>query len=240
MKRRGNSTNGFTIIELLFSTLVFSVVLLLCLTALLQIGKLYYKGVTTAQTQDSTRDILNEISQAIQFTGIGVTSPTYVAGPDVGVTGNSATANDTGYFCIGATRYTYAIDRQQSDSPDSDVVHHKQIRHVLWQDEPGVCYGATAAVIAALPTIDLNNAYPGGTDGKELIGANMRITRLSIAPLSIDNSTWQIKLSIAYGDDDLLTVYPEDATRKVCKGAQIGTQFCAISEISTIVKRRVL
>ena len=160
-------------------------------------------------------------------------------GPNIAVTGGSPTVNSTGYFCIGATRYTYAIDRQQSEDPTTDTAH-RQIHHVLWQDQPGVCNGAAPAVIAALPKVNLNKADAGGVAGRELLGANMRLTKLGITSLSPDNSTWQINLSVVYGDEDLLVVYPEDSTRKLCKGAQVGTQFCAISELSTIVKRRVL
>ncbi len=239
MKRYRHSSKGFTIIELLFATLVFSVVLLMCLTALVQIGRLYYKGITTSQTQDATRSILDEISQAIQFTGDSVTTPSLVAGPDIPVTGGSATANAIGFFCIGSTRYSYVIDRQQSDNPSTNVTLDRQIRHVLWADVMPACAGATGIVPANLT---LSNPSQGslGTNGRELVGANMRINRLKLISLSPDNSTWQVQLSVDYGDEDLLTVYPEDLTRKVCKGSQVGTQFCAISELSTIVKRRVL
>jgi prepilin-type N-terminal cleavage/methylation domain-containing protein len=44
--RRTSNRSGFTIIELMIATAVFSVVLLLCATALVTIGNMYRRGIT--------------------------------------------------------------------------------------------------------------------------------------------------------------------------------------------------
>ena len=232
MKNRTQARKGFTIVELMFATLVFSVVLLLCLNALVQMGRLYYKGVTTSETQSSARAVLDEISQAIQFSAATIVPPSRVVGPDVAVTGGSATANADGYFCVGTTRYSYVMDRELNSNPSTPVSTFKQVRHVLWADVVPLCQ-------AGMSPVDLTQATPSA-GGRELLGANMRITRLRMTKLSTNDSTWSIQLTVMYGDEDLVTVYPEDTTRKVCKSGQVGTQFCALSELSTIVKRRVL
>lgn len=245
MSRTNNK--GFTIVELLFSTTVFSIVLLLCLTALVQIGRMYYKGVTTSQTQTAARALLDEVSQSIQFSGAGVTPPASLdgssapVGPTIAV-GGSITASAVGYFCVGATRYTFVLDRVQ-DSSAAFNSGRKAIRHVLWADEPGVCNGATPATMATMP-VDLTQVTPSSYNGRDLLGDNMRLIKLKIAQPSVagyasDSSTWMVQISVAYGEDDLLVVDSADSTRRHCKGAQIGTQFCAVSELSTIVKRRV-
>ncbi len=232
MKQRTSSEKGFTIIELMFATLVFSIVLLMCLNALVQMGRLYYKGVTTADTQSTARAVLDEISQAIQFSPVNVVPPSRVVGPDVAVSGGSATANADGYFCVGTTKYSYVMDRELSNNPSTPVSTYKQVRHVLWAEVVPTCQ-------TGLTPAPLDSTTPSA-GGRELLGANMRITRLAMTKISADNSTWSIQLTVMYGDEDLLTVYPEDTTRKVCKSGQAGTQFCALSELSTIVKRRVL
>lgn len=233
---------GFTIVELLFSTAVFSAVLLLCLAALVQIGRLYYKGVTTSQTQQAARGVLDELSQSMQFSGANIQSPTFPDGtvlpvpfgPQINVSG-SITAGAVGYFCIGNIRYTYAMDRMQDKNND---LTRKTIRHALWADEPGVCAGAAPAT---LPPVDLSAAVPSTFSGRDLLSDNMRLMRLIITrpPAAADGSVWQILLTVGYGDDDLLVIDPADATRRYCFGPQSGTQFCAISELSTIVKRRI-
>ncbi len=231
---------GFTIIELMFSTVIFSTILLISLAALVQIGRLYYKGVTTSQTQQTARKVMDEISQSIEFTGSGIFAPTLATPPNpkIPVSSNNAALNVTGYFCVGGTRYTYVLDRQQKDSPNLNAFLYKQIKHVLWADDFSNCASAP------LP-LNMRLASPSvGTNGRELMGANMRITRLDLRDLtgaSGDHSTWQIIMNIAYGDEDLLAVDTSVSPKRItCTGAQIGTQFCATSELTTIVKKRVL
>ncbi len=93
---RGNGS-GFTVIELLIATAVFSTVLLLSTFGIMQVGRTYYKGVTIIRTQNAARNVMDTISQAIQFSGskpVG-TLPTI--------------ASTSGRFCIGNTRYEYRI-----------------------------------------------------------------------------------------------------------------------------------
>jgi prepilin-type N-terminal cleavage/methylation domain-containing protein len=230
---------GFTIIELMFATVVFSSVLLLSLAALVQIGKMYYKGVTTAQTQQSARSLLDELSQSIQFSGANIEAPRNMTGgappqgPDI-----AAGSGATGFFCVGTTRYTYALDRQQSDDNDTSKKH---ILHALWADEPGVCAGITNANVAnyfSTYPVDLTSAVPSTYNGRDLLSDNMRLTRFAVDSL-VDKSIWQVRLTVVYGEDDLLTIDSDNPSRRICKGATVGTEFCAVSELSTIIKRRI-
>jgi hypothetical protein len=169
--------------------------------------------------------VVDEISQAIQLSSGAVSSPSYTSGPDI-----AAATSSTGYFCIGDTRYSYAIDKKLTEG--SVVPADKEISHVLWADRLVDC-----ANVASVTPLSLTSANPGGTNGRELLGANMRILKLNISkPVSTVGNVWQIDLIIAYGDEDLFTV---NSGRKYCKTAQAGTQFCATSEISTVVNRRI-
>jgi len=80
--------SGFTVIELLIATAVFSVVLLVFITAFLRISELFYKGVNLSNTQEAARTITQDIASDIQF---------YHAQPQ-------SFAN---YFCIGSHRYAF-------------------------------------------------------------------------------------------------------------------------------------
>ena len=228
----------------MFSTVVFSGVLLLCLSALVQIGRMYYKGVTTAQTQQSARSLLDELSQSMQFTGANIrgqrslTGTAAPVGPTIAPQTNP-TNGAIGFFCLGHTRYTFVIDRQQSSVNDGA---NKKIKHALWADEPGICdvTNDTVANLYSAYPVDLTADIPSTYNGRDLLSENMRITRFSMAPLS-DNSIWRISLTVAYGDDDLLIVDAATPSRRVCKGgsSSAGSEFCAISELSTVVKRRI-
>jgi prepilin-type N-terminal cleavage/methylation domain-containing protein len=87
MMQTKKSQRGFTIIELLIATAVFSLVLIIFLTALIRISQLFYKGVNLANTQEATRNAIQTISDDIQFSG---------AAPNV----------HPDFFCIGGYRYS--------------------------------------------------------------------------------------------------------------------------------------
>ncbi|NBU34262.1 hypothetical protein EB118_16100 [bacterium] len=234
-------TNGFTIIELMFATTTFSVVLLLCLTGVIQIGRMYYKGLTTSQTQQTARSLLDELTQSIQLSGSNITATrnlsggTAPIGPSIAAV-TSPTTGTTGFFCIGTTRYTYALDRQQDNTNDG---LKKKILHAMWADEPGVCASVTnlTQYFTDFP-VDLTQPTPSSYNGRDVLADNMRLTRLAIQQLS-DDSVWQVTLTVAYGDEDLLITDPNNSTRRICQSTSLGGQFCAISELSTIVTRRL-
>src|ERR1700677_3100882 len=88
--------SGFTIIELLIATLVFSTILLIATYGVIQIGRTYTKGYIGSLTQNTTRSIVDQISQAIQLSG-----------PNTVQTGSSGNYMSV---CIGSIRYTYILN----------------------------------------------------------------------------------------------------------------------------------
>ncbi len=218
--RKKLTQRGFTIIELLIATTVFSVVLLLCSFSLLQIGKTYYKGLTSSRTQSAARAALDDIAQAIQFSAGNI----YAIKTGTG---------GTSYFCVSDKRYTFVPGQQLTSSPSS---------HALVRDNPGTC------------------SDPGGwptSDANELLGVHMRLVRLEICqpgelgqydvPPSttchhhtpINSNLYSINIRVVYGDDDLLTDSDGDGILDSCK-AGAGSQFCAVSDLTTAVQKRVL
>ncbi len=218
---------GFTIIELMIATTIFSLVLMLCLAGIMQITKMYYQGVTQTRTQEKARTIVDEIAESIRYTPAGSNiviqgnsgPDPIVVGPEVPYTAS----DDTNYLCVGSKRYTYAIDRQLKENP-SGVPADKQKRHVLWVDTEAC--GAPAT---------LTNAVPSAS-GQELLSENMRLTRFEIVQGSL--GTYIISIGVAYGDNDLLEI-GTDTNYKSCKGAFTGAEFCATSNISLTVEKRL-
>ncbi len=70
---KGNQ-RGFTIIELMVSTLVFSVILTVVTMGVISFSNRYYKGVHTSATQSVARNIMDTIAQGIQF-GPAIVTP---------------------------------------------------------------------------------------------------------------------------------------------------------------------
>lgn len=141
-------------------------------------------------------------------------------GPDI-----APASPDTGFFCLGAKRYTFAIDRQLKESP-TPLTREK--RHVLWVDQPGG--GCTTAA-----NLDLDQP---SADGRELLSENMRLTQFDIAQTGLGGGpeTYRFTIGVAYGDDDLLTV---SGPTKTCEGAFSGGEFCSTSHLSVTVTKRL-
>ena len=96
MNKLRNKQSGFTIVELLIATAVFSVVLLVFLTAFIKISQLFYKGVNMSRTQETARAVLQDISDDIQFYKTTI---------------NTASLSQ-GYFCVGDHRYAFNLHQQ--------------------------------------------------------------------------------------------------------------------------------
>lgn len=84
-KRKKQS--GFTIVELMIATTVFSVILLIMSAGLIYIGKVYYRTVAQNKTQEATRSIIDQVAQSIQFSG-----------GSIAVNGNAICVGDIKYF----------------------------------------------------------------------------------------------------------------------------------------------
>jgi prepilin-type N-terminal cleavage/methylation domain-containing protein len=211
------SIGGFTIIELLIAMTVFSLILTAAVFGMVQVGRAYYKGVIVSRTQHTTRSILDDISRTIQLSGGDI------------VFGND---NSIRALCIGGVRYSVLMNAQLTESAPVDFdSDNPQAKNVFWK-ETGGCAG---------DVLTLENFATGiEGEGTELLGANMRVTDFRVT--NHDNSSlYTITLSIAYGDQDLLDVADDDDgnSRTICAPGVAGTQFCAISELSTTVMRRL-
>lgn len=224
---------GFTVIELIIATSVFSVMLLLTTTGMIQIGRVYYKGLIVSKTQETTRSISEDIVRAVQFGG----TDKIIKSPTVPISGL-----DTSAVCMNNVRYTYAINTRLAAQ---NSVSPRTSRHVLWLDiikDPSICR-----------PVDLTREEPGRNPGnggsdnslgagdtdlsseaaaqrRELLANNMRLTQFEVSgPADLVN----IKLKVVYGEDDVI------APGGNCVPTGNGGQFCAFSALDTFAKRRL-
>lgn len=208
---------GFTIVELLIATMVFSVVLLVLTAGIIQIGRVYYKGITESQTQAATRAIVNAVKQDLQFSS-GAVVP--------GISSGGMKAN-----CIGNRVYQYTNALYTGTST-------------------GIVSGTLSAGSCA-PGMSLPASL---TRPQELLGNRMRVINFSVTTVSADFYT--VVVRVASGENDLLCSpsrsdcsTPTDTfsgyaasgvpTDTTCKNIRTGSQYCSVSEISTLVERRV-
>lgn len=202
MKRM--NSKGFTIIEMLIATVVFAMTLLIITTAIIQFGKIYYKGTIQARTQQTVRTALEDVSQSIQF---GSQDPT---GPFTDPSGAQ-------YYCVGNHRYTYIITAAGTQLGTGAG----QSPHIFVSDDPIGCSGAFPSMAS----------QPLPTGARELLGERMQLTNFQITKIGTD--LFQVTVAVAYGSSTDL-----EPDKRACKALNIGGQFCAVSQLTTMVQKR--
>jgi prepilin-type N-terminal cleavage/methylation domain-containing protein len=233
------SESGFTIVELMIALSVLSVLLITATVVLIQIGGLYAKGVNAADLQNVNRNVVADITGQLQFSGTppngctditnNVTCYTETRNITVPKVGGGTIDIPVYSYCIGKTRYSYVINHKLG----VDSYSGEKVPHVLWRDT--MTDTSRCKPVDILNGTDIN-ASPSSGDGYEMLGSNMRLTRFDIQQVSGSNGVYGIQVWMAFGDNDLIHTQADGAS--TCSGG-IGTQFCAISSISTQVTGRV-
>jgi len=205
-----NSSRGFTIVELMISITVLSVVLLLCSAGIARIGQVYYKGIISASTQQTSRNISDDIARSIQFSGGEI-----VTAPNV--------------ICIGELRYTYVLNAQSHKTITDPALNLS--RHVLWRD-------TNPSLPACIP-VNLSAPIPSPT-GSDMVGEHMRLTQLDVVPSGTAGLYSVNTVLMYGDNEviDMTPPAQRDWFCKNSGGFIIGS-FCARSEQSTVVGKRL-
>jgi prepilin-type N-terminal cleavage/methylation domain-containing protein len=237
MKARSSrsSSSGFTIIELLIALSVFAVVMILITTGVLKFSRQYYEGVIQGKTQDTARAIIDDITRSIQFSGGDVTKLTTTTPAQL----PDPTKPAVGY-CFGLSkRYRFYLNSQVTDqSPNASLHQHNQ---AIVSDTVTGCSANTVA-----DSVQDANVLTD-TNARELLGEHMRLAKLDITGT---DKVWTVTVRVVYGDDDLLCnqnipnncdpggSFPAATDNLKCRPDN-GSQFCAMSELSTTIDKRV-
>lgn len=215
------SLGGFTIIELLIATAVFSIVLMAAVVGFLEIGRLYYKGIATNAVQSTTKQVLDRISADFQnssaFSGIILPSPP---------------TNSYTYFCVGGVRYTLNFDKQLDISATPNYSPTGNFG-ILRDELPGAN--------ACAPPCDTGCllAQTAFINPQELLANNMRLNALSATPVNSPSQLYNITIRLLSGGDSSLTkVNPGlllTGTNARCDATLKVSQYCAQSYMSNVV-----
>jgi prepilin-type N-terminal cleavage/methylation domain-containing protein len=221
-----SNDQGFTIIELMIATVAFSIVLLILTFGIIQITNVYYKGVTITTTQNVLRDIANDISQSIEFSGAQVTGQTDLTNP--------TQAGTTQAFCIGTTGYLYQLGYEVETNPGSNQAYHGL---VVINDDPNCPYNPSAG------SYSLRTSSSIPTGGQEILDTGMRLSKLIVTENPIVSGLYNIDIQVTYGDDSFLN-HPNSIngltpTSNVSCILSVGDQFCDIAELNSAVEMRL-
>ena len=169
------SQKGFTVIELMISTVVFGTILLLCAVGFIQVGKLFYKGVSIMRSQEAARNLAEELIQEMQFTNNDVVLDQTDVDPD--------TSRVAWTLCIGAKRYYIHVD--VPSSPTQRAVEKLQD------------LGAATPCSETINNRSLNS-------GQELLPENMRVPKNGFVIDPCKNGLCgYIKIVVAFGTNDV-------------------------------------
>lgn len=218
MKSYRTKNHGFTIVELMLASAVFSLVLMIALAGFLQIGHLFYKGVSTTSTQNINRQIVDDVITNIQ-TASGVNL--------------QQQSNTYSYYCIGNYRYTFSIgnmlDLSQPvnySAPGNTASNFGIIKDQLPGSTPCAAPCNTGCTNGA---VAFNNPV-------ELLNDKMRVEDFTISQPNAATSPnlYTVTLKIVYGDDNSLNNISNPNTIE-CAGNLSNQQFCSVSSITSSI-----
>jgi prepilin-type N-terminal cleavage/methylation domain-containing protein len=226
--RNRSSQEGFTIIELMIATAIFTVILLFATVIIINIGDLYGKGVTQSKIQTTTRDDMDQISQSLMFSTGEVISPVYNL--TVENTQNQVTNATEQAYCFGEQQYTFIENAQINEKIVSDPLPHAYdtLYSIFHENSTGLNFNQNGTPDVCTPLSDLTQPFTGGSN---LAGPHIEIHNFSVSSAS----PYTVDLNLAYGDDDLLNLSGPKAS---CSGGT-GDQFCATSDLTETVVQRV-
>ena len=246
-----DKASGFTIVELLIATTVFAVILLGALAGFLEIGRLFYKGVSATSTQSIANQILQDVSGEFQnaagFTKVLPKGDKDTVGGNLEVlptTDQSGSGNASyAYYCIGNTRYTYNIAKSGSQAVSfSSTPNHAPggnfgiLRDVIAGGGSSACAPPCSDTSPA-PACESSKGQVKLSNPVELLGDNMRLSAFYINSSNATSNLFNITIIVTYGLDDAFTQNPPTSVPPVCSGSSQIDQFCSVATISTAVYR---
>ena len=205
--------HGFTMIELMIATAVFSMLLVAITVAVIYFTRSYYKGVIASNTQDSARSIVDKLTQAVQL-GTG----------KIDVSGQSGSTSQK-YVCAGGYVFVYELGTQYMSASDTGIYRAKQIGDCRVPATP------TDKQQLLSPRMRLNNlTIDEGSNGMYGISATVSYGDADL--LCVYGDAANCAESHVTTDAELVSA---DIACKPTNGAE----YCAVSKIVTTAQKRV-
>lgn len=214
------SQAGFTITELMISSVAFAVLLLMLSYGIISFSNRYYRGVNVALTQGVTRSVVDTISQSIQF-GTAQITPT---------------DSSRNYFCAGGYYFIYNNAGQMftGDTATQTGLYMTPMLTDVCSSPPTIPTSNGKQLLADRIRISRLDVQPSGTPNMFLVDLTLAYgdRDLICAPISHAGSC-------AAGATALLDAQLANAPDAQCR-LQAGSQYCAASRLTTTVQRRVV
>jgi len=200
---------GFTVVELMISTAIFSMVLVLVVATVVFIGRQYQQAATRVKLEDASRELHQQVGQSIQFSS---TDPI-----------NSGASNGWMSTCIGTQRYTFAASAA-SVSPSYTTASYTNLKKGLYV-ETIVPTTGSCAVQSSPDTV------AGATN---LLSSNSRVLQFYFS-----GGTLKTYFADSDPDLLNLTAGGVTVDSIRCLGGVNGKQFCAVVQLSSTATKRI-
>jgi prepilin-type N-terminal cleavage/methylation domain-containing protein len=221
---------GFTIVELMIALTVMATILLISTIVLINLGSLFSKGTNQAHVQNATRNLINDVVGQIKLGPNTPIAPIPSPAPTFTADMTAGSPSGVSVVCVGKQRFTYVLN--------SELGAPGAVKHVLWRDT--LKDSSTCQPVANFMTSDDPSDSPADPtavtgSGSELVPTHTRLTKFGIKTDASAPDTWQVDITLVYGDSDLLTY---DGTNVLCKGGS-GDQYCAAAALSGTATQRL-
>jgi prepilin-type N-terminal cleavage/methylation domain-containing protein len=204
---------GFTIVELMIAITVFSTAMVLVLAGVILISRQYQQASNRVAIEEATRNIHQQIGDAIRFSGANSIKPL-----------NPATGQWWA-MCVGNLMFVYpsntpfTVDANAFDTSLAEGLYIKQ----------GVsCVEGNVNVSSPLPPLPpIINLLPSGA----------KVTRFSV-----NGTTGNITTTFAKSPGDLLNIPSStdlEPGKVSCNAIITGREFCAAVSMQSTVNGRV-
>lgn len=219
---RRRDQRGFTLVELMVATTVFTVIMASVAAMLVQYSNSQRKAVNETTVQNAARDVVDRVSQSLQFEGRTVTGLT--------------SADNTIGYCIGTTRYSVALGRQVTSSST----------HAAMVDQVGIGCGGSAQQVRTATSGLLGTELMGGQMRVARFEVTSSQAGLYTVTLRVVYGATDLlcsqaaSVSCSKDNNGTSTVFdgkdiPGDTE---CKAGN-DARFCAVSELATTVRSRL-
>jgi prepilin-type N-terminal cleavage/methylation domain-containing protein len=206
---------GFTIVELMIAISVFSIAVLLVTMGVLVISRQYQQGTTRTKLESANREIHQNISQAVQYSGANT---------------QASTETDWNAFCAGTQRFVYG---KVIVAPGTyDAAYYKNtLKAGLYADTvqndtcplPSVNGTPIGGAVGSGPNLlDRDNLLPDGA---------------KVVTFSYDTTSKMLTTKFVLSDFDLLNLGTADEIN--CKTGVAGKEFCAVVQLQSSAIRRI-
>lgn len=215
MKKLGN--RGFTIIELVIATLVFTTVLIICMEAITRITNVYIKNTSVSKANEFAESFVLDITQQIKFGSV----PLYFVPPLAG--GNVA------YLCLADSSYkiTFAVADIDTATPSKPILKIPSASGCSGYNLDSSYASGVNIAPSRMRILKFKfNPVPGTAIYE--IGI-----RASLGPADL--------LKTSAKPNGLMVGDPvSDFADATCRSLVLGSSFCAIVELNTSASKRMI